>query len=241
MVGKIFQSRSWIFKIAVILIVFWSAFIGFFNIAVFYWFGIPILGLLLGIILVWFSKTRIREKLFLTFIPIPVILIAFFIFYLLLPKAEPETFLIPHNFRGYIVVVFNENCGRTVPYENGRRIYDFSKNNIVITMSKATLGVIDREFYLIDESGNRTQLPEFHWSKFEDEQKDWHWTFSKMKLSKDLVGVDTQSGNINYLIFTVNDYQSLEKESKEIKEEKQKSFRNKLESSLKKCRQYSLQ
>lgn len=235
MEGKIFQKRSLIFKTGVILIAFWSIFIGFFNIAVLYWFGIPILGLFLGIVLVWVAKVNVKSKFFLTIIPIPIILTAFFIFYLLLPRAEPETFLIPQNFRGQFEIIFNEPCGQTIPYEKGRRIYQFPDNGILITNAKQTFGVIDRKFYLINEKVNQTQLSEFHRTNFEKEQNDWHWTFSRTKLSKNLVGVINHPSNINYLIFTVSDYESLETESKEIRDEKQKSFQNMVNALLKEC------
>lgn len=236
MAEKIFQSQNRIFKTGVVLIIFWSAFIGFFNIAVLYWFGIPILGLLLGIFLVWVAKETVKTKLLLTIIPPPIILAAFFIFYLFLPRAEPETFLIPQNFRGQFAIIFNEACGQTISYEKGRRIYQIPDNGILMTNANRTFGVIDHKFYLIDENGNQIQLPEFHWSKFEEEQNDWHWTFSKTKLSKNLFGVINHPSNINYLIFTVSDYQSLENESEEIKDEKRKEFQSIVDNLLKECR-----
>lgn len=238
MTEKIFQKRNRLFKVGVIFITFWSLVIGFLNIGVLYLLGIPIIGLLLGIVFVWFSKETIKDKMISTFIPIPLILASFYLFYLLLPKAEPETFLIPRNFRGYIVVVFNENCGQSLVYESGRRIYDFSKNNIVITSANETLGVIDRKFYLVDENGNRTNIPEFHWRSYEEEQKDWHWSSSQIELSKYSVGVFWAYRNDRS--FIISDYHSLERQDKETKEETEKIFQNELESALKECRQYSL-
>ncbi|HXG84865.1 MAG TPA: hypothetical protein VNI84_12655 [Pyrinomonadaceae bacterium] len=235
MTEKIFQKRSWVFKTGVGFVIFWSFVIGFFNIAVLYLFGIPILALLLGIILVWVSKEIVKTKLLLTFIPIPIILLSFFLFYLLLPKAEPETFLILQNFRGQFVIIFDEPCGQPINYENERRIYRIPNDGILITNSKKTMGVIDRKFYLVDENGNQTEMPEFHWSKFEEEQKDWHWAFSKTKLSKSLVGVFwAYRRDFSFIIW---DYYSLEAQDKQIKEEKQKLFQNTLDSQLKNCRE----
>ena len=216
---------------------FWSFVVGFLNFGILYLFGVPIIGLFLGMVFLWVSRENIKDKLILIFAPIPIILASFFLFYLLLPKAEPETFLIPHNFRGYIVVVFNENCGQSLAYENGGRIYDFSKNNIVITNAKETLGVIDRKFILVDENGIRTELPEFHRDNFEEEQKDWHWLFSPTKLTRNLVGVFWAYNNNRS--FIISDYDSLERQDKEIREKAAKLFQNRLESTLKECRQYS--
>jgi hypothetical protein len=234
---KSFQKRSRIFKLGTAFIIFWSAIVGFFNIAVFYWFGIPIIGLLSGIVLVWIAKESVKTKLLLTIIPIPIIMASFCLFYLLLPRAEPETFLIPQNFRGQFEVIFNEPCGQTILYENDRRIYKIPENGVLITDAKPTFGVINRKFYLVDENNNQTRLLEFHWHKFTEEKGDWHWTFSSPKLSKTLVGFIKEPANLNHLIFTVSDYESLEKESQETREERQKSFQNRIGFLLKECRQ----
>lgn len=235
MSDKNFQEQNWIFRTGVILIVFWSIVTGVLNFGVLYLFGIPLLGLLLGIIFVWFAKANVKTKILLTFLPIPIILSIFFLL-LEINKAEPETFLIPQNFRGQFEIVFNEPCGHTILYEKGRRIYQIPDNGVLITNAKQTFGVIDRKFYSVDENGNQAELPEFHWNRFEEEKGDWHWTFSRTKLSNDLVGVMNNPGIINYLIFTVSDYQSLEKESKDIKEEKRKSFQEVIDALLKECR-----
>ncbi len=184
--------------------------------------------------MVWVAEETVKMKLLSTFVSVPIILTAFFLFYLLLPKAEPETILIPQNFRGQFEIVFNEPCGQSLIYEKGRRIYHIPENGILITSGKRTMGVIDRKFYLVDESGNQAELPEFHWSKFEEEQNDWHWTFSEIKLSKDLVGVFWAYRN--GFSFIVSDYLSLEKEDKKMKEEKQKMFQNAADLQLKECR-----
>jgi hypothetical protein len=235
MTEKIFQKRSRIFKVGIILIIFFSAVIGFFNIAVLYWFGLPILGLLAGTIAVWFSKESIKTKILSSILPLPIILFSFFLFYLLLPKAEPETILLPQNFRGHLVVVFDEPCGQSLAYEKGRRIYRIPNNGILIINAKQTFGVIDRKFYLVDENGNKVEMPEFHWSKFEQEQNDWHWTFSSTKLSKNLIGVFW--AYTNRFSFIVSDYLSLEEQNVETLEKRQKAFSENIETILKQCRQ----
>lgn len=235
MTGKIFQKRSGIFKVGVTLIIFFSAVIGFFNIAVLYWFGIPILGLLAGLVLVWFANENIKIKVLSTLIPIPIILVFCFLFYLLLPKAEPETILLPRNFRGQLEIVFDEPCGQSIVYEKGRRIYHIPDNGVLIINSKQMMGVIDRKFYLTDESGNIAELPEFHWSKFEEEKHDWHWTFSNTKLSKDLVGVFWAC--TNRFSFIISNYLSLKEQNRETIEKSRKAFGENVETALKQCRQ----
>jgi hypothetical protein len=196
------------------------------------------LGLLIGIILVWLAKINIKKKILLTLVPLPIILAGFLFFYFLLPKAEPEMFLIPQNLRGEIVVIFDENCGQHLDYENGRRIYRFPDSGVLITKSKKTMGVIDRKFYLVDENGNRIKLPEFHWNNFEEEQKDWHWLFSSTKLSKDSLGVFWAYRN--ELGFVISNYKSVETTTKENREENVKQFHDTKDFLLTQCRQMKI-
>lgn len=235
MTEKIFQKRTGIFKVGISFVVFFSAVIGFFNIAVLYWFGIPILGLLAGIIAVWFSDESIKTKILSTFLPLPIILVFFFLFYLLLPKAEPETILLPQNFRGQLEIVFDEPCGKSIVYEKDRRIYHIPDNGILIINAKQMMGVIDRKFYFIGENGNKTELLEFHWSKFEEEKNDWHWMFSDTKLSKDLVGVFW--AYTNRFSFIISSYESLEEQNRETIEESRKAFSKNVQTELNQCRQ----
>ena len=229
---QIFQKYSKQFAAGIVLTVLCSVIIGFFNIAVLYWFGIPILGLLAGLILVWSSQETVKIKLFSTFAPLPIIVFSFFLFYLLLPKAEPETFLIPQNFRGRFEIVFDEPCGQSTIYEKEHRIYTIPEDGILIFNTKRTLGVTDRKFYLIDEKGNQTELPQFHWSEFEREKEDWHWKSAKTNLSKDLVGVFW--AYTNSFSFIISDYLSLENQIKETNEKLGKEFSEKVKTAVKK-------
>lgn len=229
-----FQKRSILFKVGIILTILFSAITGFLNFGVLYLFGLPILGLLIGLITIWFSSERLKTKIISTAIPLPIILFSFFIFYLMLPKAEPEIFLIPQNFRGQFEIVFVEPCGKSLTYEKGYRLYQIPNDGVLITNAKRSLGVIDRKFYLVDENGNKTELPAFHWSSFEEEKADWHWTFSKTKLSKDLVGVFWAYSN--GFSFIVSDFNSLENQNKETKENLRKQFSEKLSAALQECR-----
>ncbi len=90
MTEKIAKKPNWLFLTGAILVVFWSAVIGFLHIGVLYLFGLPILGLILGIILVWFAKENISKKLLVTIVPIPLIIAIFFLS-IYLNKAESET------------------------------------------------------------------------------------------------------------------------------------------------------
>lgn len=234
MTKKTFRERSVLFKVGLILIIICSAITGFFNIAVLYWFGIPLFGLLTGLIFIWLANENVKTKILSTLLPLPIICFSFFLFYLLLPKAESESFLIAQNFRGQLEIVFGEPCGQSINYEKGRRIYHIPDSGILIINAKQMMGAIDRKFHLVDENGNKTKLPEFHWSEFEKEKNDLHWMFSNTKLSKDLVGVFW--AYTNRFSFVISNYSSIEEQNRETIEKSRKTFGENVETALKKCR-----
>ena len=236
MFEKLFHNRDWKYKIGLAQIIFWSIFIGIFHIGVLYLFGIPFLGLLIGIIFVWSAKESLKTKILLTFLPIPIVIATFFWMSQLF-KAEPEIYLIPQNYRGDFLIRFEEPCGESIAYENSRRIYRIPENGVLILKGSQMQGFVERKYFLTDDEGKLTQLPEFYWSKFEDEQNQFNSIFSKTKLTKDLVGVFSRPSNIQYQKVTVSDYQSLENKTRESSEMNAKLFQEKIDYLLKKCRQ----
>jgi len=240
---EFFQKRSWVFKTGVILTVFWSVIIGIFNIGVFYLFGIPILGLLLGIIFVWIAKVNIKKKILLTILPIPIILLSFFLIFEI-TKAEPETFLIPKDLRGEIVVFYDEPCGQQPGYENGRRIYKIPDSGVLITNFKKNRGHLDQNFYLVDENENKNEIPRFHWQSFDSEQRNWYHFHSTpvTELTKDTVGAfwsygsDTYGLSKNSFSYIISTFKYYEEDQKEQWLER-KQFTKMTEKLLKECRQ----
>ncbi|HLK30094.1 MAG TPA: hypothetical protein VKT28_16050 [Puia sp.] len=69
-----------------------------------------------------------------------------------------ETFLIPIGFEGRIDVVFNQANAQPIPIEKGRRIYKIPADGILVTSSAIETGLLDQEYYYIDNSGNRTEI-----------------------------------------------------------------------------------
>lgn len=61
--------------------------------------------------------------------------------------AEPETFLIPDNYTGVIVIVFEQNDGEDKLYKGEKRIYEIPKNGILYTKFTRPEGVLSQEFY----------------------------------------------------------------------------------------------
>ncbi|WP_413999285.1 DUF6843 domain-containing protein [Flavobacterium sp. W1B] len=69
-----------------------------------------------------------------------------------------ETFLIPSGFEGRINVVFNQQNANPIIVENDRRIYKIPSDGILITSSKLETGVLDQEYYYLDNNGNKEKI-----------------------------------------------------------------------------------
>ena len=69
-----------------------------------------------------------------------------------------ETFLIPLGFEGRIDVIFNQPDFPPVPVENGRCIYRVPKDGILVTSSKIKKGILNQEYYYVDNKGTKTKI-----------------------------------------------------------------------------------
>lgn len=242
LIAEIFQKRSWDFKLGVLLTFIFSVIVGFLNIGVLYLIGIPAFGLVIGLIFVWLAREKIKFKLVVTVLSISLILYSFSIFYFLfLPRAEPEIFLIPESLYGkHIAIVFERSCGQPVNYEVNSRLYNFPADGILILKDRLTTGKTRRKFYLVDKNGTRTELTEFRYDTFEEEKEIWHWRFSKTPLTKDSAGVypEYHSPTMNMSVFNVGDFQTFEAVNKfatRSKNERLGEIENRVEKLLERC------
>ena len=221
MTEKASQNQSGIFITGVVLTMLFSVVIGIFHIGVLYLCGFPILGLLIGIMLVWFSEKKIEVKIIFTLIPIPLILITFLLF-MTFSRAETEIFLIPKHLRGEIVVFYEEACGQPPLYEDKNRIYQIPESGVLITGFKKNNGHLSRKFYFVDESGNRTEILQLHWQDFDTEKQNWHSFYSNSAdaLTKDTVGAFWGYGSQTYGLsqnsfsYVISTYRDFEEDQK---------------------------
>ena len=226
------------YKTGLFMIIFCSIVIGLLNIGVLYCFGIPIVGLLVGIIFIWAAKEKLKTKILVTFLPIPII-VGTFLLMIQLNKAEPETFLIPQDFRGKITIFYEESCGEKPIYESGRRIYKFPENGILITNFKRTKGIIDQEFYFVDENGMRTRIPKKDVRDFNFKDR---LSKTETEPSRDEIGAFFSWGDAppiftgKYNSFVISSYRYFEKPEKESWQI-MKDFSEKRKTLLEKCRQ----
>jgi hypothetical protein len=109
-----------------------------------------------GLIVVWFSRAKTKTKLLTTILPLLLWYPGMYAFFILASRRmTPETFLIPKDFRGRITLIYSEPCGQTVPKVDGRLIYKVPDNGIMILTNEFETGIIDHEYYFVDENGNK--------------------------------------------------------------------------------------
>ena len=221
MSNDVAQLKGCLFIVGAVLVVISSIFIGILNIGVLYLFGIPILILIVGVLFIWFSNAAVKFKALVTLLPIPLILLSFFITFQL-RKAEPETFLIPKDFRGMLVVFYNEPCGRPPIYRDGQRVYEISQEGVLITQFDENRGSLNQKFYLIDSEKNEIEIPFFRRQNFETERKEWR-IFHQSPVedfTKETVGVFWGYGSgMNFVSedsfsFVISNYLYFEKDEK---------------------------
>lgn len=240
---KILEKQSGVFVAGAILTIFWSIVVGALHVGVFYLLGIPLFGLLLGIILVWTARAAAERKILFTVLPLPIVLSVFFLLSEI-NKAEPEVFLIPKDLRGEIVVFYDEPCGLPPVYENGRRIYQIPDSGVLITAFKENTGHLDQKFYFIDEFADKTAMPRFHWQSYESERNNWHYMHSTAvaDFTKDTVGAfwsygsETHRLSKNSSSYIISNFRRFEKDPKEAWLET-KQFTDTSKKLLEECRQ----
>lgn len=165
--------RKRLFIAGLVITVLFSVIVGFLNVGILFWLGIPALPLIAGILMVWFSKAPVLWRIVATVSSILIIGSSFMIS-LQIRKAEPETFLIPDGFRGELVVFYDEPCGSAPKRVDGRRIYEIPESGVLVTAFDKNKGYLDRKFFFVSNDGTMREFPEFHRQNYETERKEWH-------------------------------------------------------------------
>lgn len=210
-IEEIYQKRSEKFKTGIILIFFSSLSVGYVDAGMLYLCGLPVFGLMIGYIFILAAGEKIKYIFYAMLLSGSLILYSFSMSILLLPKAETEIFLIPKSLDGkFIAIVFERSCGESAAYENKNRVYEFPSSGVLILKDQRITGKINRKFYLVDEDGNRTELPEFQYDSFERESRQRK--SSKTPFTKDSAGVypEYYSTILNMSVFNVGSYRAFE-------------------------------
>ncbi|MBK8484760.1 MAG: hypothetical protein IPL31_10570 [Saprospiraceae bacterium] len=72
-------------------------------------------------------------------------------------NGEQEAIVVPKNFKGYIMVIFNQKNGTPIKYEGKKRVYEIPQNGILKTQFKPNDGW--------------QEFPEYYYEKIAPENK----------------------------------------------------------------------
>jgi hypothetical protein len=241
---KLPEAKRRAFVIGVVLTMVFSILIGVLGVGVLYVWGIPVLGLFAGLILIWLSGASIRTKVILSLVPWPII-VGVFVFFIFINAAEAETFLIPGDYRGEIVVFYDEPCGQPPEFRDGRRLYRLSADGVLITQHSKNRGYFNRRFFSADGDIGLREIPQFGRQNFETEKEEWgKYTLraTKEELTKETVGVfwaygsETYFASKNSITYIVSDYKTFEQNDQKSKRLERMRFTEKAVDLLRNCR-----
>ena len=105
------------------------------------------------------SDTRIKIKIATILIPLILYIPATFLFLMAYNYTSPKIFLIPKNYNGKLRIVYEEKCGQKLRTEDGKEIFEFPKNGILILSEKFN-GNINHKYYFVDSKGIKTEIPQ---------------------------------------------------------------------------------
>lgn len=91
-----------------------------------------------------------------------IIAISFIIFFFgsCKPSAPHEViYLVPKNYQGVIVIVFNQKNGLPENSESGSTVYRIPPNGVLKTQGQAIKEWHRRSFFYLDSVGNKTEIP----------------------------------------------------------------------------------
>ncbi len=137
-----------------------------------YFYYLPFIIFCIGILILWFSKGKLLSKIFWTLAPF-LFYFGFTFLWGISNTCEPETFLIPKHYKGEVRIIFNQNCGEKIEYEDKNRIYHIPNDGILLTQFEDEQGFINQKFYIV-ENGIRKEVPQLMVQDFNEE-----WTLEK--------------------------------------------------------------
>jgi hypothetical protein len=73
-------------------------------------------------------------------------------------KGEDSVYLIPKDFEGNLLIVFNQDKGTDAVYEKQARLYLFDTTGVLMTKFSPNYGVQQNHYYYVDSLGNRTDI-----------------------------------------------------------------------------------
>jgi hypothetical protein len=73
-------------------------------------------------------------------------------------KGEDSVYLIPKNYEGNLMIIFNQDNGVDTFYEKQGRVYQFDTIGVLMTKFSPNYGIRQNHYYYVDSLGNRTNI-----------------------------------------------------------------------------------
>ncbi len=70
----------------------------------------------------------------------------------------PERYLISENYRGPVIIVYNQLKGQAPEFDGKRRLYRIPSTGILFTQFHDEQGLINQDYYYVSPSGSRRRL-----------------------------------------------------------------------------------
>jgi Family of unknown function (DUF6843) len=76
-------------------------------------------------------------------------------------SGEQEIIVVPKDFSGYIIVLFNQKDGTAPIYEGNKRIYEIPKSGILRTQFESNYGMREFAEFYYEKISPETRIPSF--------------------------------------------------------------------------------
>ena len=175
-----------------------------------FFYYLPLIIFCFGVIILWFSKGKILNKIIWTLSPF-LFFFSFNFLWKISNTCEPETFLIPNNYKGEVRIIFNQKCGEKIEYEGKNRVYHIPNDGILLTQFEDEQGFINQNFFIV-ENGKRKEVQQLMVQDFNEE-----WTLEKNpnepprnKIAIFHAGRTYSDGSSSFYICTYNELKEFE-------------------------------
>ncbi|WP_204346601.1 DUF6843 domain-containing protein [Psychroserpens algicola] len=128
--------------------------------------GLPVF--IVGIILILISKKAGKQKI----VPIGlfvIVIIAYWPIWTNINTVEPETFLIPNDYRGRVNIIYKKDCGILLEKTDNGLTYKIPNDGILLLSNEQKYGFINHKYYLVDKEGKKTELPKMDIRDFNED------------------------------------------------------------------------
>ncbi len=90
-----------------------------------------------------------------------ILLLMIWIMFLGCNNGDKEVIILPKNYRGYVVIIYNQKAGVQAKYENGKRIYEIPSSGILKTQFDGNYGLREFTEYYFEKIAPENKIPSY--------------------------------------------------------------------------------